>query len=112
MSYPFSRRCVAKLCLNVCTDACFVIPAFITASLNALLQRCGVLMMKANNAASRVDRKSFCRKEPEPAPLFPCIRIFFLKSARQKNTVCIIFPFLFVYFSYRRYLVQKGILQE
>src|SRR3990170_8798960 len=93
-------------------DRClFCYPCLYYCFLKCPLQRCGVLMMTANNAASRVDRKSFCRKEPEPAPLFPCNRIFFLKSARQKNTVCIVFPFLFVYFSYRRYLVQKGILQ-
>ena len=29
--FPLIRRCVAKLCLSVCTDACLAMPAFFTA---------------------------------------------------------------------------------
>src|SRR3989304_6001162 len=98
MAQRMNRCLLSCPCLNYCFLKC-------------PLQRCGVLMMTADDAASRVNRKRFCRKEPKPAPLFPCLRIFFLKGAGQINSIYIVFPVLFIYFSYRRYLVQEFILK-
>src|SRR3989304_10514557 len=76
----FKKMCGKTMAqrMNRCLLSC---PCLNSRFLKCPLQRCGVLMMTADDAASRVNKKRFCRKEPKPAPLFPCIRIFFLKGA-------------------------------
>ncbi len=67
MSYPLSRRWVAKLCLRVCTEACFVIPAFPTATLNAfcLLLNSQVVQKVLEISSVKLMRLLFANKAPE-----------------------------------------------
>lgn len=99
ISYPLSRRWVAKLCLSVCTEACFVIPAFQTAVLNALCSKegwiwCLLTMLLLGSIESDFDGKS--QNQPHSFPAFG----YFLSKASGSQTPYIILSILVIDWSH------------